>query len=124
MKHWGLLEATATVGSALAMVIVVGLLIHSPRAKAQDSGNDDESKIKQGFAIAPVQLNMVGKNRALVGLGSYLVNAVGDCNGCHSAGPPTEFAAGGNPYFLPGAVPPLFSGKKQINAATYLGWRT
>jgi hypothetical protein len=41
--------------------------------------NDDESKIKRGFEIAPVPLNLDGKNRALVGLGSYIVNAQGDC---------------------------------------------
>ena len=35
-------------------------------------------------------INLTGKNRALVGLGSYLVNAVGDCNGCH-AGPAGEY---------------------------------
>jgi len=59
-----------------------------------------------------------GKNRALVGLGSYIVNGQGDCNGCHSAGPPTEYIVPtGNPYFLS----PPFSGKQQINPATYLG---
>jgi hypothetical protein len=120
MKSRRLLEITAA-ASALAVVVVGGLLIHSPRLQAQNQGNDDESKIKQGFDIAPVKLNIAGKDRALVGLGSYIVNAVGDCNGCHSAGPPTEFAPGGNPYFLPGAVPPLFGGTKQINTATYLG---
>jgi hypothetical protein len=50
-------------------------------------------------------------------LAGYIVNAVGDCNGCHSAGPTTEFANGGNPYFLS----PPFTGKEEINLATYLG---
>jgi hypothetical protein len=50
----------------------------------------------------------------LVGLGSYIVNAQADCDGCHSAGPPTEFAPGGNPYFL-------HTTKEKINPATYLG---
>jgi len=45
-----------------------------------------------------------------VGLGSYIVNAQGDCNGCHSAGPATEFAVGGNPYF---------GQPTKINPATY-----
>ncbi len=79
MKSRRLLEITAA-ASALAVVVVGGLLIHSPRLQAQNQGNDDESKIKQGFDIAPVKLNIAGKDRALVGLGSYLVNAVGDCN--------------------------------------------
>jgi hypothetical protein len=45
------------------------------------------------------------------------VNVVGDCNGCHSAGPATEFAPGGNPYFRF----PIFDGTKMTNTATYLG---
>ena len=112
-----------TVGGVamFAAIVLAGMSVHSPRLQAQNPGNDDESKIKRGFDIAPVKLNIAGKDRALVGLGSYIVNAVGDCNGCHSAGPPTEFVPGGNPYFLPGAVPPLFGGQKQINTATYLG---
>src|SRR5712691_3787706 len=116
MKSRRLLEITAA-ASALAVVVVGGLLIHSPRLQAQNQGNNDESKIKQGFDIAPVKLNIAGKDRALVGLGSYIVNAVGDCNGCHSAGPQTEFAGGGNPYQLS----PPFSGKTEINTANYLG---
>jgi len=45
------------------------------------------AKGEAGFAIAPVPLNLAGKNSeqvALVGLGSYLVNAIGDCGtgGC------------------------------------------
>src|SRR6202043_4132586 len=53
-----------------------------------------------------------GKNRKLVGLGSYLVNAVAACNGCNSAGPATEYAMGGNPYFGQAA---------KVNTQTYLG---
>jgi hypothetical protein len=53
----------------------------------------------------------------LVGLGSYLVNASGGCNSCHSNGPPTEFTPTGNPYFLS----PPFDGHTKINPATYLG---
>ena len=83
--------------AALAVVVLAGILIRSPSVYADDDNN--ESKIQVGFKIAPVPLNLDGKNRALVGLGSYIVNAQGDCNGCHSAGPATEFAPGGNPYF-------------------------
>lgn len=105
---------------AVAVCVAVGLagmLISSTRGIAQNGGGDEESKIQQGFAIAPVPLNLAGKNRALVGLGSYLVNGDGDCNGCHSAGPQTEFTGNGNPYLLP----PIFSGKKTVNPMTYLG---
>jgi hypothetical protein len=81
----------------------------SSRAVAQ-SGFD--SRVIIGLNAAPFRLKLAGKNLALVGLGSYYVNVVGDCNGCHSAGPPTEFAAGGNPYF---------NQPKVVNPATYLG---
>ena len=83
----------------LVAIVLAAMSIKAPRAHADD--DDTESKIKIGFEIAPVHLNLAGKNRALVGLGSYLVNAVGDCNGCHTAGGPPNFnyAQGGNPYF-------------------------
>jgi hypothetical protein len=42
-----------------------------------------------GFQIAPVVLNFRGKNRELVGLGSYIVNAQGGCNDCHTCPPYT-----------------------------------
>ena len=100
--------------TAFVAIIAAGMVTSSRRVKAHD---DDEgggdSRIQRGFEIAPVPLDLVGKNRSLVGLGSYIVNAVADCNGCHSAGPPTEFAAGGNPYF--GQKP------TKINPKTYLG---
>jgi hypothetical protein len=65
---------------------------------AADGGSDDsESKIQKGLAVAPVNLNLKGKNRALVGMGSYLVNAGGDCNGCHSA-PPSQFLPNHDPF--------------------------
>jgi len=105
---------TVGVWAALAVVVLGGLVISSQRGQAvANEGHDEESKIEIGFAIAPVPLNLEGKNRELVGLGSYIVNAQADCNGCHSAGPATEFAPGGNPYF--GQQPTV------INPATYLG---
>jgi len=100
------------VTAACTGVAMAGMLLNSPRGKAEDRGDDSDSRIEQGFEIAPVHLNLEGKNRALVGLGSYIVNAQADCNGCHSAGPRTEFAAGGNPYF---------GQPEKINPATYLG---
>jgi hypothetical protein len=53
------------------------------------------SKIQQGFAISPVPLNLVGKNPAKVGLGSYIVNSTAGCSDCHTNPP---FAAGGDPF--------------------------
>ena len=88
------------------------------------SGFEDERHMIQiGLDIAKaygLQLNLRHKDPDMVGLGSYLVNVVADCNGCHSD-PRTTFAPAGNPYFLPGATPPNYSGATRINAATYLG---
>ncbi len=101
------------VTAAFAAVVLAGMFLSSRHVKAIDDDSDsNESRIERGFDIAPVPLNLEGKNRALVGLGSYIVNAVADCDGCHSAGPPTEFARGGNPYF---------GQPTKINPATYLG---
>ncbi|MBZ5658581.1 MAG: cytochrome C [Acidobacteriia bacterium] len=99
--------------TATAVLLAVGFA-NLPRGHAQspDRQNSNDSRIERGYAIAPVPLNLEGKNRARVGLGSYLVNAVADCNGCHSAGPATQYVRGGNPYFGQPA---------QVNPATYLG---
>ena len=60
-----------------------------------NSDGSEASKIQIGFKIAPVPLNLQGKNPALVGLGSYIVNAQGDCAGCHSN---PQYAPGGDPH--------------------------
>lgn len=99
-------------GIAILGVVITVRSIHVPQVNAQsDDDSNANSKIQIGFAIAPVPLNMAGKNPAQVGLGSYIVNTEG-CNDCHSAGPPTEYSPGHNPYF---------GQPKQVNQATYLG---
>ena len=113
-----LLKAAGAIAGC-AGLILVGALINPSRVIADDErgSGDDDSKIELGLQIAPVHLTFARRNRSLVGLGSYIVNAVGECNGCHSAGPPTAFVPGHNPYFrLPFFTPP-----KQVNPATYLG---
>jgi hypothetical protein len=103
------------VTAAFSGFALAGMLLSSPRGRALDHDDDDERdpRIEKGFDIAPVHLDLEGKNRNLVGLGSYIVNALADCDGCHSAGPRTEFFPGSNPYFI------RQTGK--INPATYLG---
>ena len=85
--------------AALAAILVTGLLSSPARLQAQDSST--AALVQLGFSLSPVPLNLTGKDLTLVGLGSYLVNAVGDCNGCHTGGGPPNFnyAAGRNPYF-------------------------
>lgn len=63
-----------------------------------DTGRQDENenaRIRQGYAITPVALNLRGLNRELVGLGSYIVNAQGGCSDCHTW---PNYAAGGDPF--------------------------
>jgi hypothetical protein len=82
-------------------IVLAAMSIKAPRAHAND--DDDDSRIQIGFKIAPVPLNLEGRDQAKVGLGSYLVNAVGDCNGCHSSGSAPlgiyPYVTGKNPYF-------------------------
>jgi hypothetical protein len=81
---------------SIALLLASGLSLSSlTNVKAES----EESLSARGLKIAPVPLNLTGKNVELVGYGSYLVNAVADCNGCHTTSPQTEYAAGGNPYF-------------------------
>jgi hypothetical protein len=93
-KYWRVLGTGAAIAAVLAVT-----LARSPQGTAA-AGDDTESRIQKGLAAAPVPLNMQGKNRALVGLGSYLVNTIGDCNGCHHAtlSDSSPFAPGGNPF--------------------------
>src|ERR1017187_452921 len=99
--------------SAIVVLVAggIGILISSSHAEA---GESELNEVIIGFAIAPVPLNLHGKNRELVGLGSYLVNARSDCNSCHnSGGPPNfDFAAGFNPYF---------GQPKKLDPTVYLG---
>jgi len=75
-------------------------------------GAAERDRIVRGYAVSPVRLDLRGKDRALVGLGSYIVNAQGGCNDCHTNPP---FAEGGDP----------FAGQpKQINAEGYLAGGT
>ena len=76
------------VARSLSIALGVALVVLPITASYAD---DDESKIKQGYAINPVPLNLAGKNRALVGLGSYIVNTSG-CNDCHTH---PSYASGG-----------------------------
>jgi hypothetical protein len=92
-----------------AVILCFMSISHPSPVKAQSNW---ESRIERGFEIAPVPLNLESKDPALVGLGSYLVNAPAGCDDCHSAGPQTQFLPGGNPYF---------GQPTRINPATYLG---
>lgn len=70
---------------------------------------NSENPVKRGYAIVPpgVVLNLEGKDRQLVGLGSYVVNTSA-CVDCHS-----------HPTYSPGGDP--FKGEpERLNAEEYL----
>jgi hypothetical protein len=57
-----------------------------------------QSTIQKGLSISPVPLNLRNESllaRTYIGVGSYYVNGVGGCIGCHTA--PT-YAPGGDPF--------------------------
>jgi hypothetical protein len=82
-----------------------------------DREREDEGKleVQTGFRIVPpnIKLNLQGKDIELVGLGSYIVNAQGGCNDCHTC---PSYVPGHNPFPPPVGV----SGDGQINSANYL----
>jgi hypothetical protein len=82
------------VAVTLASIILALALVSTRHVTGQDHGN---SRVEQGFAIAPVPLNLEGRNRALVGLGSYIVNAQIPCTDCHTR-PSVMYKPGGNPF--------------------------
>ncbi|HLO00499.1 MAG TPA: hypothetical protein VK208_18720 [Pyrinomonadaceae bacterium] len=87
-------------------------LVRGHASDVDDGQHGEESFVRLGLEISPVPLNLAGKNRDLVGLGSYIVNAHAACNDCHSPGPAVEYVNGGNPYF---------GQPKKVNPDVYLG---
>jgi hypothetical protein len=98
---------------AACALALVGMTLGAAPIAAGPPDDPETSRAELGLLIAPVPLNMTGKNRALVGLGSYIVNAEADCNGCHTRSPQEEYVYGGIPFF--GQSPTV------VNPAVYLG---
>lgn len=94
--------------ASVCAFVVVALGVQFQQTASGQEGQG-ESEVKRGFEIAPVPLNLAGKNRSLVGLGSYLVNGPMECVGCHTQ---NLYLPGGDPFRGQPAV---------INQATYLG---
>ena len=108
-KSFGRSAATRV---ALCALFVTGTLASVTAVSEEDDNSDShDPRVRIGFEIAPVALDLRGKDRALVGLGSYLVNAVASCNDCHTQSATSEYAPGGNPFF---------GQPKIVNTAAYL----
>ena len=93
----------------LAVVVLTASLMASAQdanLTAQDNSGLPSKTWKRGLAIAPVPLNLEGKNKQTVGEGSYIVNT--SCIDCHT-----------NPVYVAGSDP--FRGQpEKINTAEYL----
>jgi hypothetical protein len=79
----------------LGLVAATASVAGDPPREDVDEGASEASRIRIGYAVAPLPLDSRGKNRALIGLGSYIVNAQSGCNDCHTH---PSFAPGGDPY--------------------------
>src|SRR5437868_11514865 len=88
--------------------VLLGTMVQGSAAPA-----DEISQILRGYEIISeifpkkTKLNLAGKDWALVGLGSYLVNSTG-CNDCHTH---PNWADNHNPYM---------GQPKQLNTDVYL----
>jgi hypothetical protein len=109
LKSFGRFGATRV---ALCALLLTGTFANPIAVRAEeDDGESHDPRVRIGFEIAPVALDLRGKDRALVGLGSYLVNALASCNDCHTQSATSEYAPGGNPFF---------GQPKVVNTAAYL----
>jgi hypothetical protein len=90
------------------LAIAAAMLTLAAGASHADQSNSDVERAAIGFRIAPVPLDLRRLNKSLVGQGSYLMNAAGGCNDCHT-----------HPNFAPGGDP--FAGEPEaINVAGYM----
>src|SRR5882762_6532971 len=100
--------AGATAVAGIVGLIVFGAARSDDRGASKGDDQSEQARIRIGYDIAPVALDLRGKNRALVGLGSYIMNAQGGCNDCHT-----------HPAYAPGGDPFLGQPEK-INSEQYL----
>jgi hypothetical protein len=93
-------------------IFVLGLLFLGVAVRGNDDKKDDrdrdDNRVALGLELSPVPLHVTKRNRELVGLGSYIVNAQGGCNDCHTC-----------PSYK---VNPFTTGQRKnvVNSANYL----
>ncbi len=115
MQSRKIVHAAALAVCTAGIIAFAGMQIVSNRVHADDDSESDATLAAIGLKIAPSFINMKGKDPTLVGLGSFIVHAQADCNGCHGSDPANEFTVPGNPYLRA----PL-NNPAQFNQATYL----
>ncbi|MFC4929140.1 hypothetical protein [Massilia sp. GCM10023247] len=93
----------------VAAALIASVAVSVSAADSLRDFINSENPVKRGFVLVPpgVVLNLEGKDRQLVGLGSYVVNTSA-CVDCHS-----------HPTYSPGGDP--FKGEpERLNAEEYL----
>lgn len=114
-------HASGTVLFVTAACGVLSLLAyHFANAQETQDAYKLSRDAQQGKQIAPVPLNLEGKNPEIVYLGSYLVNAQGGCNGCHTC----PSYKGLDPYKVGGTGLGPPNTPTPVNAANYLAGGT
>jgi len=130
MQQSGPTAAKGTLGRACALLrsrttlpVIAALAVVVATAYGVASGQETDESYKfsrdaqQGKEIAPVPLELNGKRPRLVYLGSYLVNAQGGCNDCHTC----PSYRGLNPYTVGGRG---LNGPTPVNSLNYLSGGT
>jgi len=75
---------------------------------ALNPNKSERARIELGMTLSPVPMDLAGADADLAGLGSYIVNAVGGCNDCHTW---PNYAPGGDPFT---------GAPKQVNVTHFL----
>jgi hypothetical protein len=97
-RSWIVSAAGAIALMAASAAIPAAADDHRDRGDRGRFGDVDDRRVEVGREIAPVELDLEGKDRKEkkeVWLGSYIVNAQGGCNDCHTNPP---YAEGGDPF--------------------------
>lgn len=108
MPRLWIVAAAGAIALMAASTALAAAADHRDKGDRAKFGAAEDRRVKVGREIAPVPLDLDGKDKKQVWLGSYIVNAQGGCNDCHT-----------NPPYVPGNDP--FAGEEeQINVDDYL----
>jgi len=68
------------------LICVFGLAFLGVAVQGDDDRPEgrEDGRVALGLELSPVPVHLTKANRELVGLGSYIVNAQGACNDCHT----------------------------------------
>jgi hypothetical protein len=80
MKLEKIAKAAALAACTAGVIIFAGMQLVSMRVQADDNESESDAQLAAiGLRIAPKFINLKGKDRTLVGLGSFIVHGQADC---------------------------------------------